>query len=1076
LCQAQQLTLQSQSLPAPTSTAIISREANSRIWERTEYQAGPNGQVIPVKHHYTELGTGLCYHQNGQWLDSQEQINILPDGSAAAMNGQHQAYFPANILNGLVTLVGPDGLQLKSQPIGLSYDDGTNTVLVAELTNSVGQLTGQNQVIYTNAFVGVDADLLYTYRKGGFEQDVVLRQQLPVPEQFGLNSANTRLQMLTEFFNPPSPTESVSTFNPSDGLQDTTLSFGAMRMKPGKAFLIGNAVQKPNLKQVPVYKSWIDVNGRDLLVEELPYKRIGAQLSTLPLSSAITANSTRSLLPTVSSKRILPSVHLVQSKSHIRQLAKASAAQRSGVVLDYATLIPSETNFTFKGDTTYYITNDYTLYGKTIFEGGTVIKFNGAGLINIDQNGSIDCQTAPYRPAIFTSQNDDSIAEPIWRISSGTPYYTNVNTFLSLGPTNVAVHDLRFSYATFAITEPNEPNFLNLTNCQFLNVLIPISAYDVYLYNVLIGYSTNETSAINGVNIPELLIDGGLVAENVTSDSGYGFVSAYPGAILALTNCLITRQFLTDSDNGAIWLTNAVVYLPTFSEPVYQVAGGGNYYLATNSPGRGVGTKNIDTNLLAELAQKTTWSPVVYDATNISSLGTLGPTATRDTNGLVIDLGYHYDPVDYAFGGCDLSNSLTFTTGTAVAWFEDNGGVHIWGSTQPYGITLNDGANLSFNGTATQPCIFTRSELVQEGGNGSWGNTGWNLGMVFMGSSQEATVSANFTKWTSTYFQNILQDRGSYGQGFFKNCEFYNNTITTWNVQYLFYTNCLLFRPCVTFWNSPNFTLENCTVYNGAMVMDRSSAVNWFIENSSFDGTGFNGSDSYSGNTNYTTINFNAYNTNNLSWQTYPQNGSYNGTLETIGSNDQTVTNYNWETSWFGSFYSPTNLSIFHNGSANANLLGLDHFTTQTNQAVEGTNIVTIGYHYVATDQYGNPLDSNGNGIADYIEDTNGLGILGPQITLITPTTGSSFTEPATIPILASVSDWSSTVTNVEFLQSNTLQGAVGITGLASSPYNYSWPIVAAGQYSVQGIAQDLSGLAATSSVVNVTVTNLCSY
>ena len=35
-----------------------------------------------------------------------------------------------------------------------------------------------------------------------------------------------------------------------------------------------------------------------------------------------------------------------------------------------------------------------------------------------------------------------------------------------------------------------------------------------------------------------------------------------------------------------------------------------------------------------------------------------------------------------------------------------------------------------------------------------------------------------------------------------------------------------------------------------------------------------------------------------------------------------------------------------------------------------------IGYHYVATDAYGNPLDSNGDGIPDYLEDVNGNGLV----------------------------------------------------------------------------------------------------
>ena len=142
-----------------------------------------------------------------------------------------------------------------------------------------------------------------------------------------------------------------------------------------------------------------------------------------------------------------------------------------------------------------------------------------------------------------------------------------------------------------------------------------------------------------------------------------------------------------------------------------------------------------------------------------------------------------------------------------------------------------------------------------------------------------------------------------------------------------------------------------------------------------------------------------------------------------------------------------------------------------TNEAVEGTNIISIGYHYVATDQYGNPLDSNGDGIPDYLEDLNGKGVLGPQISLVAPLTGASYPEPATIPMQAMVTDWSSTVTNV-----NLLHDAITITGIPTQPYSYSWPIVAAGSYALTGIAQDLSGLSATSSVVSITVTNLCSY
>jgi hypothetical protein len=99
-------------------------------------------------------------------------------------------------------------------------------------------------------------------------------------------------------------------------------------------------------------------------------------------------------------------------------------------------------------------------------------------------------------------------------------------------------------------------------------------------------------------------------------------------------------------------------------------------------------------------------------------------------------------------------------------------------------------------------------------------------------------------------------------------------------------------------------------------------------------------------------------------------------TLAVIFPTDVFLTNSPaYQTSWFGNYYLPPNSPLINEGSTNANLLGLYHFTTQTNQVVEGNTIVDIGYHYVATDAYGNLLDTNGDGVPDYVEDSNGDGI-----------------------------------------------------------------------------------------------------
>jgi hypothetical protein len=87
------------------------------------YELDPSGQVVPRQHRYTELATGLNHLVNGQWVASQEGIEVSPDGtSAQATNGQHQVYFPGNIYSGTIQLVTPDGKTLVSQPIGISID------------------------------------------------------------------------------------------------------------------------------------------------------------------------------------------------------------------------------------------------------------------------------------------------------------------------------------------------------------------------------------------------------------------------------------------------------------------------------------------------------------------------------------------------------------------------------------------------------------------------------------------------------------------------------------------------------------------------------------------------------------------------------------------------------------------------------------------------------------------------------------------------------------------------------------------------------------------------------------------
>src|ERR1022692_530258 len=337
--------------PAPTLYAITVQDANSRVWQRTDYQISPSGEVIANTHSYTEICSGLNHLVNGKWVESSEQIDILPNGTAVATNGQHQAYFPGDIYQGQIELVTPDGQHLKSRPMGLSYFDGTKSVLIAELTNSIGVVVGNNQVVFQNAFNGLAADLRYFYTKAGFEQDVVIKQQPPTPESLGLNPDKARLQILTEFFSPPQPTIESTAMPVQAGLSltDESLGFGTMQMIPGKAFLLGaNATDAGAM----VDKQWLLLDGRQFLVEEVPVDAILEGLAALPLT-AMNSNSSKNSR-TASKHLKLPPQRLAENNtSKSLMLAKADLSAQ-GFVLDYQTVNGTFTNYNFQGDTTYY--------------------------------------------------------------------------------------------------------------------------------------------------------------------------------------------------------------------------------------------------------------------------------------------------------------------------------------------------------------------------------------------------------------------------------------------------------------------------------------------------------------------------------------------------------------------------------------------------------------------------------------------------------------------------------------------------------------------------------------------------
>ena len=946
-------------LPKATEYRVVDRGPNHRVWQRETYEAGPKGLIIPHVHKYMELATGMHYKNGlGEWIESKELIEPF-NGGAIARQGQYQVIF-ANNLNsaGAIDQQTPDGKRLRSNILGLSYFDSSTgqSVLIAKTQDSQGELISDNQVWYPNAFDGVKADVRYTYKRGSFEQDVILREQPPAPEALGLNPQTTEIEVITEFINPPQETIIDHATN-INSLSDQDVSWGAMRLGRGKAF---DLLEKPSrLKHIPVIRNYGIIQGRKILLEIVPLTKILDDLKKLPQQSSI-----KSSLPKKPSLvRVLPEMLVVQTKPLPMKISTTGSEKR-GFVMDYVEINSSQTDFTFQGDLTYFIGGEYNLSGTTTFEGGTIIKLDGNGQIDIDADGSIVCKTGQYRPAIFTSVNDNSEGETPSG-SSGVPAYGDVIIFLNINTTNATLHDLRFSYSIVSMDQcwGSPPAMLDLWNCQFMNVDIAIYAYDLALHNVLISRSGNNDTAV--------CVEGpSMVGENVTADGGYAFIEAdYFGGTIALTNCLVTGQPLISPSGYPITpLTNSTAWIPSPASPIYQSVGAASYYLPTNSPFHNAGTTGISPTLLWELAGKTTYPPIVYSNTTFSVATIFGPQALRDNFGNP-DLGYHYDPFDYVFGGVDVFSNITFGAGTAVGSFElpGSGGAG-------YGISIYDHVVLSLNGTATHPCTLARYSTVQEGGNGQWLDKGW-LGSITgqslsggygMNPDDAGQVWANFTRHAA-----LSSDPGAYREynALIKvvanNSEFWSSGVGAYWV-FLNFTNTLFDRSSfgVVGGNSAICGMRNCTMHGGSItLLEYGQTWPVWIEDCAFDGTSLQVEDNSGGDTNLTYCDFNAFVTNA-------------NRLPMIGTHDVIVTNFAWQASWLGIYYLPTASPIIDAGSTPADRFGLYHYTTQTGQLKETNSIVDIGFHYVATDAYGNPIDSNGDGIPDYLEDANGNGVV----------------------------------------------------------------------------------------------------
>jgi hypothetical protein len=924
-------------VPADSSPQyqVVERGPNHAVWQRVEVETNEVGEVLTTTNSYVELQTGKHYLENGQWQESSTEIQITPEG-ATAQRGPHKVTFLSNInAAGAIDLLTPDGKHLRSHILGIAYLDSATgqSVLIAELKDSTGAvLPSKDKVIYADAFTDFRADVIYTYSKAGLEQDIVLRQQPPSPAEFGLNPATTHLQVLTEFLDTPEPAKEQRV-DPATGMIDQRLDFGKIKMPKGKAFAIGQET-----KPVSVVKQWTQLDGRTFLIEEVKFSNIEAELQKLPPPGTAKLTPPKdSILHRVASHRLLPARKIAKASKARMEIASMSPRD-TGYVLDYVA-VTSDTNFTFKGDTTYYVSGTFNLSGTNTIEGGAVIKYTNhpTAKISIGSSDQLACKTDRYRPAILTSKDDNSVGEAITG-STGNPTNYNGGTYLS-GGSSPTYKYLRFAYAGTGIFGLPDNG---VSHCQFVSCGVGIQSADadIVLHNVLFsGCGTAVGSTYGGNQVR---------GEHITADQLNTFFSGSPSA------GSVTNSLFTAVTSLGVTLYNSATN--SSGSGIYQSIGAGNYYLANGSPYRNYGTTSIDTNTLAALRKKTTYPPLLLTNT-VSWNTTLAPQAQRDTDAL--DLGYHYDPLDYVTDIFTVTNAtLTLTNGVAVASYNNTG---IW---------IQDNAAIVSVGSPLAPNYFVRYQSAQE------------QAVALDGSSPSSAIAVNpfhygsvgpngtfrFSKFlgpaNSGYHLYHIQGTWNYNNLIVQDCEFWNGqnsfrgpsnpTANSVGVK-----NSLFNRSSITSLGALSsngaLSFSNNLVYGTSVMLRQPTGAVWQGHDNAFD---------------VCTISTSSLLTNS-------HNAYINCTAQFSGSlgGDVVLTNFTYATGPLGDYYQ-VSTNLVDAGSQTAPSSGLFHYTTATDQTKETTTQADIGFHYVALDANGQPNDGDSDGVPDYIEDANGNGSL----------------------------------------------------------------------------------------------------
>jgi len=977
--------------PSPFTGTPADIGPNHRTWMLTSANAlgqrTPNAPILEVE-------TGMNYYDPAKgWMLSSPGFE-LTNGAFVASRVQHRIRLNGDLnAQGAVSVTTPDGLLVQSTPVAIVlYDpvDGSSSI-VGTITNTAGVQTGEKEVTFENAFSGVCADVVFSVEKASFSQDIVFTGRID-PADWGFPADHPmRIEIWTELYQMPQPdvikqplyieqNAAIRRQMADPDMLDETIGFGEFVLGHGAAYTVPSPLNPGGVAGLVAKQLLQTPDGRVFLVESVAYSTIAKGLQSL--ADCLPREGGANVIRKQSRQRLLAAIPSPAPATRARAASPPPstrvariASKTPCVVVDYVATIGGGvySTTTFQSSTNWFINGAAIYNGQVTIEGGTVFKFQTNASIKI--NSTLICKGSSYRPIIFSGVDDDTVGDSL----AGVPgsYYTGninpngyANPAIFMGANSLTLSNCCFRYAQQAIRYLNlgSSATLNLSHSQLVKCIRGIE-----LDTSGSGSGCCGTLTINLNNDLIVSVQNPVMISSFPFTMNFNLVNCtVDQATRVVGGTLLGSPYVVSTNSVFANITNSSVSGVTFNSCSYngfynsaqtfgtaqtaatnspfQTVGASTHYLASTSNFRHAGTTNrIALGLLLDLGQRTTYPPLVYARVAINTNLTLQPQAVRDTGGSNLDLGYHFDPIDYAFGNVTLTNAtMSVYGGSVLAGFNTNASA--------YALGIDAGGQFLCTGLASNRNWFVRYNTVQEQANTNWSGLPAAVSLAADLDSGSPAPAANFR---FTDFSTLSLD-GYHAYAFtnnpatlpvnFQDCQFHGGKIASAFPAFNF-TNNLFERVSVVLTNKDLNVpyIRNNLFWNGSLAIYLKGSTNAVIRENLFDGTSITDS----GNT-YT--------------------GGYNGyvtnanRLAVSDSTDVILTNSPaYQTGPLGTYYLPTSSPLINAGSQPADYSDLYYYCTTTNEISETNSIVDISYHYFVS-SYSLLLDSDGDGLPDWWE------------------------------------------------------------------------------------------------------------